>query len=206
MIHIWNSGFICKKSGIWDPRLPTPAVDKVIRKIIGEPTCGNHLDYYQTFYEFFDELRGEVQKTIGDSSINWRTRVVNPEADQGQKGDLLGNPHKEPLFFETNSPGILRVPNYPCSRIGARLSQIFRCSFTVLTVPWSILHLSAKLAEWGFYDIEFWSGYCAKFHRPKLFESKCLEPFSRLLQHLYFSDFARKTVTPRTKWFLTGLF
>ena len=59
--------------------------------------------------------------------------------------------------------------------------------------------LTPTLAEGRFYALGFSSGNCAKFYLPKLFESKFSYPFSRLLQLLYFSDFARKTVGPRKK-------
>ena len=52
--------------------------------------------------------------------------------------------------------------------------------------------LTPTLAEVRFYDLGFSSAYRGKFYLPKLFKSKLSYPFSRLLQLLYFSDFARK--------------
>ena len=69
-----------------------------------------------------------------------------------------------------------------------------------------VFHLTPTLAEWRIYDIGHPSGYCAKFYIRELFQSKCSYPFWRLLQILYFADFARKTVRPRKKLFLTGRF
>ena len=58
------------------------AFDKVRRKFNGVPTCGNHQVLEETFEDFFREIKREVRITTGDSSSKWRTRVVNPEADQ----------------------------------------------------------------------------------------------------------------------------